>query len=158
MRTACILLLICAALAGCNKKKYETITTYNDQVVRYIQKSEKTMKIWNTNNFMQEYELKKQNSIAKLLNLQDSLISMEPYEDDDTMRLAALSMMDNYLHAFSIYDTVHKILSDSIFIKADSIRVQELLRTNQNMLKQQAQSFMDLQKRFSQRYELNFVE
>ncbi len=158
MRIPVIIVLSVLMLVGCNKKKYTEITNYNDKVVKFVEQSERTMKIWNTTNFMQEYALKKQNSITKLLNLQDSLNSLAPYDDDDTLRLAALSMMDNYLHAFAVYDTVHALLSDSLFLKKDSIRVQELLRTNQNMLKQQGASFMQLQKRFSDRYELQFVE
>lgn len=158
MRTALVFLLIIAALTGCNRKKYTEITNYNDKVVKFVQQSERTMKIWNTTNFMQEYALKKQNSISKLLLMEDSLNALTPYEEDDTLRLAALSMVDNYLHAFSIYDTVNKLLSDSLFLKTDSIRVQELLRSNQNMLRQQATGFIQLQKRFSDRYELQFVE
>ena len=90
--------------------------------------------------------------------MQDSLNNLTPLEDDDTLRLAGLSMIENYLNAFAIFDTVHKMLSDSLFLKEDSIRVQELLRSNQNMLKQQAESFMETQKRFSTRYELPFLE
>ena len=143
---------------SCNKKKYERVTSYNDKVVSYIEQSERTMKVWNTTNFMQEYTIKKQNSVTRLLNMQDSLNNLTPLEDDDTLRLAGLSMIENYLNAFAIFDTVHKMLSDSLFLKEDSIRVQELLRSNQNMLKQQAESFMETQKRFSTRYELPFLE
>lgn len=158
MRYGVILLLTGLCLLSCNKKKYERVTTYNDKVVTYIEQSERTMKIWNTTNFMQEYALKKQNSVTRLLTMQDSLNNMEPLADDDTLRLAGLAMIDNYLNAFSIYDTVHKILTDSLYLKEDSIHVQELLRSNQNMLKQQADNFTATQKRFSERYELQFLE
>lgn len=158
MRYTLVFLLSTFALIACNKKKYERVTSYNDKIVSYIEQSERTMKVWNNTNFMQEYALKKQNSVTRLLNMQDSLNNLTPLDNDDTLRLAGLSMIENYLNAFSIYDTVNKILSDSLFLKEDSIRVQELLRSNQNMLKQQAESFMETQKRFSQRYELPFLE
>ena len=158
MRYGLVLMLASLVFISCNKKKYERVTSYNDKVVSYIEQSERTMKVWNTTNFMQEYTIKKQNSVTLLLNMQDSLNNLTPLEDDDTLRLAGLSMIENYLNAFAIFDTVHKMLSDSLFLKEDSIRVQELLRSNQNMLKQQAESFMETQKRFSTRYELPFLE
>ena len=158
MRYGLVLMLASLVFISCNKKKYERVTSYNDKVVSYIEQSERTMKVWNTTNFMQEYTIKKQNSVTRLLNMQDSLNNLTPLEDDDTLRLAGLSMIENYLNAFAICDTVHKMLSDSLFLKEDSIRVQELLRSNQNMLKQQAESFMETQKRFSTRYELPFLE
>ncbi|MBK9506312.1 MAG: hypothetical protein WBP31_07045 [Chitinophagales bacterium] len=158
MRYGLVLMLASLVFISCNKKKYERVTSYNDKVVSYIEQSERTMKVWNTTNFMQEYTIKKQNSVTRLLNMQDSLNNLTPLEDDDTLRLAGLSMIENYLNAFAIFDTVHKMLSDSLFLKEDSIRVQELLRSNQNMLKQQAESFMETQKRFSTRYELPFLE
>ena len=158
MRYGRVLMLASLVFISCNKKKYERVTSYNDKVVSYIEQSERTMKVWNTTNFMQEYTIKKQNSVTRLLNMQDSLNNLTPLEDDDTLRLAGLSMIENYLNAFAIFDTVHKMLSDSLFLKEDSIRVQELLRSNQNMLKQQAESFMETQKRFSTRYELPFLE
>jgi hypothetical protein len=158
MRYGLVLMLASLVFISCNKKKYERVTSYNDKVVSYIEQSERTMKVWNTTNFMQEYTIKKQNSVTRLLNMQDSLNNLTPLEDDDTLRLAGLSMIENYLNAFAIFDTVHKMLSDSLFLKEDSIRVQELLRSNQNMLKQQAESFMETQKRFSARYELPFLE
>lgn len=158
MRTALVCMLLSVVFVSCNKKKYETITRYNDQVVKYVEQSERAMKFWTTTNFMQEYDLKKQNSLTKLINLQDSLNALPPLEKDDTLRLAGLAMVDNFMQAFSIFDTVHVILSDSIYLKDDSTRVQNLLRSNQNMLKQQAESFIITQKRFSERYELNFIE
>ncbi|MEI2673865.1 MAG: hypothetical protein V9F05_07475 [Chitinophagaceae bacterium] len=158
MRYGLVLMLASLVFISCNKKKYERVTSYNDKVVSYIEQSERTMKVWNTTNFMQEYTIKKQNSVTRLLNMQDSLNNLTPLEDDDTLRLAGLSMIENYLNAFAIFDTVHKMLSDSLFLKEDSIRVQELLRSNQNMLKQQAEFFMETQKRFSTRYELPFLE
>ena len=158
MRYGLVLMLASLVFISCNKKKYERVTSYNDKVVSYIEQSERTMKVWNTTNFMQEYTIKKQNSVTRLLNMQDSLNNLTPLEDDDTLRLAGLSMIENYLNAFAIFDTVHKMLSDSLFLKEDSIRVQELLRSKQNMLKQQAESFMETQKRLSTRYELPFLE
>lgn len=158
MRYAFTFMVLSIGLLSCNKKKYERITEYNDKVVNYIEISERTMKVWNNTNFMQEYNIKKQNSVTRLLNMQDSLNNLEPLEDDDTLRLAGLAMIDNYLNAFSIYDTVYKILSDSIYLQADSIKVQELLKSNQNMLQQQADAFIETQKRFSIRYELPFLD
>ena len=158
MITIVVCMLLGMLLISCNKKKYERVTNYNDKVVTYIEQSERTMKVWNTTNFMQEYDLKKQNSVTRLLNMQDSLNNLEPLSDDDTLRLAGLAMIENYLNAFSIYDTIHKILADSLYFKSDSIRVQELLLSNQNMLKQQAEAFMNTQRRFSIRYDLPFVE
>ena len=99
-----------------------------------------------------------QAQFAGSINLQDSLNALSPLENDDTLRLAGLAMVDNFMQAFSIFDSVHVILSDSIYLKEDSTRVQNLLRSNQNMLKQQAESFVNTQKRFSERYELNFIE
>lgn len=158
MRYAVIIVVLSTVFLSCNKKKYERVTVYNDDVVTYIEQSERIMKIWNTTNFMQEYTLKKQNTLTRLLTMQDSLNNVIPLEDDDTLRQAGLAMIENYLNAFSIYDTVHKILSDTLYLKEDSIRVQELLRTNQNMLKQQSDNFIETQKRFSKRYELQFIE
>ncbi len=158
MRSGILCIIACLVFTSCNKHKYEQITTYNDKVVKFVEQSERTMKVWNTTNFIQEYAIKKQNSITKLLAMQDSLNALTPLEKDDTLRLAGLSMLDNYMYAFSIYDTIYNILSDSIYLKEDSIHVQELLRSNQNMLKQQADSFTNTQKRFSVRYQLNFVE
>ncbi len=158
MRSGILFIAACLVFTSCNKHKFEKITTYNDKVVKFVEQSEGAMKIWNKTNFMQEYALKKQNSITKLLAMQDSLNALTPLEKDDTLRLAGLSMVDNYINAFSIYDTIFNILSDTFFLKEDSIHVQELLKSNQNMLKQQAESFINTQKRFSDRYELNFVE
>jgi|GEM_PF-1691430 len=158
MKYGVILILASLCVLSCNKKKYERVTTYNDKVVTYIEQSERTMKLWNRTNFMQEYALKKQNSVTRLLAMQDSLNNLEPLDGDDTLRLAGLAMIDNYLNAFSIYDTVHKILTDSLYFQADSIHVQSLLQSNQNMLKQQGDNFSLTQKRFSERYELQFLE
>lgn len=80
--------------------------------------------------------------------MQDSLNALTPLEKDDTLRLAGLAMVDNYMYAFSIYDTIYNILSDTLYLKEDSIHVQELLKSNQNMLKQQAESFINTQKDF----------
>ncbi len=158
MRTAILLIVACFMFISCNKRKYENITNYNDKVVKFVEQSENTMKVWNSPNFTQAYEIKKQNAVTKLLVMQDSLNAIEPLKDDDTMRLAGLAMLDNYLYSFAIYDTIQVILSDSIFFKSDSIHIQELLKTNKNMLKQQAESFIATQKRFSERYELQFLE
>ena len=116
MRYGLVLMLASLVFISCNKKKYERVTSYNDKVVSYIEQSERTMKVWNTTNFMQEYTIKKQNSVTRLLNMQDSLNNLTPLEDDDTLRLAGLSMIENYLNAFAIFDTVHKMLSDSLFL------------------------------------------
>lgn len=158
MRYGLILMLLVVLTSSCNKKKYARVTEYNDKVVNYIEQSERAMKVWNNTNFMQEYAIKKQNTVTRLLNMQDSLNNLMPLADDDTLRMAGLNMIDNYLNAFAIYDTVHTILSDSLFLKEDSIHVQQLLLSNQDMLKQQAESFTETQKRFSQRYELPFIE
>lgn len=158
MRSGILCIAACLVFTSCNKHKFEKITTYNDKVVKFVEQSERTMKVWNTTNFMQEYEIKKQNSVTKLLAMQDSLNALTPLEKDDTLRLAGLAMVDNYMYAFSIYDTIYNILSDTLYLREDSIHVQELLKSNQNMLKQQAESFINTQKRFSERYELNFLE
>ena len=158
MRSGILCFIACLVFTSCNKQKFEKITTYNDKVVKFVEQSERTMKVWNTTNFMQEYAIKKQNSITKLLAMQDSLNALTPLEKDDTLRLAGLTMVDNYMYAFSIYDTVYNILSDTLYLKEDSLHIQELLKSNQNMLIQQAESFINTQKRFSQRYELNFLE
>jgi len=150
--------MACLVFTSCNKHKFEKVTIYNDKVVKFVEQSERTMKVWNTTNFMQEYAIKKQNSITKLLAMQDSLNALTPLEKDDTLRLAGLNMVDNYMYAFSIYDTIYNILSDTLYLKEDSLHVQELLKSNQNMLIQQAASFIKTQKRFSERYELNFLE
>ena len=155
-RTSLILILLAAT--SCNNRKYAAVNAYNDQVVKYIEQAERTVKVWNTTNFMQEYDIKKQNSITKLLAMQDSLSSMDPYDDDDTLRITALSMLDNYLHSFTIYDTIYKILSDTMYLRSDSIHVRELLKTNQNMLQMQAQTFSAEQQRFARRYNLKFDE
>jgi len=59
MRYGLVLMLASLVFISCNKKKYERVTSYNDKVVSYIEQSERTMKVWNTTNFMQEYTIKK---------------------------------------------------------------------------------------------------
>ncbi|MEZ5014985.1 MAG: hypothetical protein R2794_11905 [Chitinophagales bacterium] len=158
MKKTGIFLLCALLLFSCNNKKYAKITDYNDHVVKYLEQAELTVKTWSNTNFMQLYELKKQNSILKLLDMQDSLTALTPLHDDDTLRQAAMGMIDNYLKSFTIYDSVYAILTDTAYYKSDSIRVRELLKSNQNMLQQQADAFQALQKRFSERYGVEFLE
>jgi hypothetical protein len=158
MRSLLVFGMILAICTSCNKRKYAAATEYNDKVVGFVEQSERAMKVWNTTNFMQEYMLKKHNTVMRLLNMQDSLANVEALTGDDTLRQAAMIMVENYIESFVVYDTIYAILSDSVYYPEDSIRVKELLSSNQNMLETQASSFMEAQKRFAARYDLPFVE
>lgn len=158
MRTLLLAGMLMAVLISCNRKKYAAATEYNDKVVGFIEQCERSMKVWNTTNFMQEYTLKKHNTVMRLLNMQDSINNIEPLSGDDSLRQMAMYMVDNYLQTFAVHDTVYSMLSDSVYLPEDSITVQTLLKTNQDTLTQQAARFAALQKRFSERYGLNFIE
>lgn len=157
MRTLLIALSMLLILSSCNRRKYTEATAYNDAVVSFVEQSDIAMLNWNDNNFMQEYTLKKHNTVMRLLAVQDSLNHITPLSGDDTLRLTALSMVDNYIETFSVFDTIYAMLSDSTFYAEDSIKVQLLLKTNQDSLTQQAARFTTLQKRFSERYGLKFM-
>lgn len=116
------------------------------------------MRVWNKTNFMQEYTLKKHNTIIRLLNMQDSLSNIEPLSGDDSLRLMGLAMVDQYIQSFVVYDTVYAILSDSTYYPEDSIRLHTLLNQNRDSLSLQSATFTVLQKRFSERYGLEFMQ
>ncbi len=158
MRTLLLAGMLMAVLISCNRKKYADATEYNDRVVGFIEQCERSMKVWNTTNFMQEYTLKKHNTVMRLLNMQDSINTIEPLAGDDSLRQMAMYMVDNYIQTFAIYDTVYAMLSDSVYYPEDSIAVQTLLKANQDTLANQAQRFAALQQRFSARYGLTFIE
>jgi len=157
MRTLLFCGLLAAALISCNNKKYKAATVYNDNIVNYLEQCERSMKMWNTTNFMQEYTIKKHNTVMRLLNMQDSINSLDPLQGDDTLRLTALDMVDSYIKTFVVYDTVYAILSDSLYYPEDSMRVQTMLRQNLDSLNSKAGIFEDIQRRFSQRYGLEFM-
>lgn len=158
MRTLLLFGMLSAALISCNKKKYAAATEYNDRIVSYIEQCERSMKVWNNTNFMQEYTLKKHNTVIRLLNMQDSINNVEPLAGDDTLRQAALDMVDNYIQSFAIFDTVYAILADTVYYPEDSMQVRVLLESNQDTLRLQAEKFSILQQRFSARYGLNFLQ
>ncbi len=158
MRTLLLLLFTLTLLSACRKKKFTEATAYNDAVVSFIEQSERAMTVWNNTNFMQEYTLKKHNTVIRLLGMQDSLNNIPPLSGDDTLRLAALRMVDNYIETFAVYDTIYAMLSDSVYYPEDSIKVDLLLTANQDTLNNQAAAFTLLQQRFSARYGLNFLE
>lgn len=158
MRSLLVFGMILAICTSCNKRKYAAATEYNDKVVGFVEQSERAMVVWNTTNFMQEYMLKKHNTVMRLLNMQDSLANVEALSGDDTLRQAAMLMVENYIESFVVFDTVYAILSDSVYYPEDSIRVKELLISNQQMLETQANNFVETQKRFALRYDLPFLE
>lgn len=158
MRTLLLFGMLSAALISCNKKKYAAAMEYNDKVVSYVEQCEKSMRVWNKSNFMQEYTIKKHNTIIRLLNMQDSLSTIEPLSGDDSLRLMGLAMVDQYIRSFVMYDTVYAILSDSTYYPEDSIRLHTLLNQNRDSLSLQSATFTVLQKRFSERYGLEFMQ
>lgn len=122
-----------------------------------MEQSDIAMRNWNDNNFMQEYTLRKHNTVMRLLVAQDSLNNIPPLNGDDSLRMAALKMVDNYIETFAVYDTIYAILSDSVYYPEDSIQVQFLLKSNHDTLTTQAARFTELQQRFSERYGLKFM-
>ncbi len=157
MRTLLIGMGLLVLLSACNRRKYTEATAYNDAVVSFVEQSDIAMQNWNDNNFMQEYTLRKHNTVMRLLVVQDSLNHIAPLSGDDTLRLSALKIVDNYIETFAVFDTIYAMLSDSVFYPEDSIQVQFLLKSNQDTLTQQAERFTVLQKRFSERYGLKFM-
>lgn len=158
MRSLVLFGLVLALCTSCNKRKYAAATEYNDKVIRFVEQSDRAMKVWNSNNFMQEYMIKNHNTVMRLLNMQDSLANTEPLTGDDTLRQAAIIMVENYIESFVVFDTIYAILSDSTYYPEDSIRIHELLSSNRNMLQQQGNNFVETQKRFAIRHDLPFVE
>lgn len=157
MRTLFICAGLLLLLSACNRRKYAEATAYNDAVVSFMEQSDIAMRNWNDNNFMQEYTLRKHNTVMRLLVAQDSLNNIPPLNGDDSLRMAALKMVDNYIETFAVYDTIYAILSDSVYYPEDSIQVQFLLKSNHDTLTTQAARFTELQQRFSERYGLKFM-
>lgn len=158
MKPATLLLFSLLLLGACKNKKQGHLAAYNDQIVNMIEEADITMKTWNNSDIMQNYQLNKDAAKNKISGLQDSIKNMIPNGKDDTLRMAGISVLTSYLQAFSIYDTIYAILSDSVFLKEDSVRVQNLLQTNKNLIEQQSTSFGEIQKRFAGRYELDFMQ
>ncbi len=158
MKPYTLILFSFILLAACKGKKQGQLAAYNDEIVNIIEEADITMKTWNNSDIMQNYQLNKDAAKNKITGLQDSIKQMIPNGKDDTLRMAGISVLTSYLQAFSIYDTIYAILSDSVFLKEDSVRVQNLLQTNKNLIEQQSTSFGEIQKRFAGRYELDFMQ
>lgn len=158
MKISSLLLILFIFLAACKNKKQGHLADYNDRIVNMIEEADITMKTWNNSDIMQNYEVNKEAAKNKITGLQDSIKKMQPNGKDDTLRIAGISVLTSYLQAFSIYDTIFAILSDSLFLKEDSVRVQNLLQTNKNLIEQQSTTFGEIQKRFAGRYELDFMQ
>jgi hypothetical protein len=116
------------------------------------------MKTWQHSDLMVNYDSSRAMASGKVNMLQDSLKLLLPVNEDDTLRLSGIALLSGYLQTFTIYDTIYRILNDSLYMQEDSIRVHTLLMTNKNLLDQQTVSFAEVQKRFATRYELNFMQ
>jgi len=153
------LVLFCMLLAfSCKRKNNEALVTYNDKVVNIVEQADITMKAWNNSDIMQEYDLNKEAAKNKILNLEDSMKAVIPNGADDTLRMAGISLLTNYIQSFNIYDTIHTIITDSIYREEDSIRIQNLMMMNKNFIEQQSATFTEIQRRFAERYELGFMQ
>ena len=158
MKPAIFLFIITLAIVSCNNKKDQQLAGYNDRIVNIIEEADITMKSWNNSDIMQNYQANMSAAKSKIEVLQDSMKLIMPVGKDDTLRLSGMAVLAGYLQTFSIYDTIYSILSDSIYLSTDSVRVQNLLLTNKNLIEQQSASFAEIQKRFAGRYELQFMQ
>ena len=130
MRTLLIGMGLLVLLSACNRRKYTEATAYNDAVVSFVEQSDIAMQNWNDNNFMQEYTLRKHNTVMRLLVVQDSLNHIAPLSGDDTLRLSALKIVDNYIETFAVFDTIYAMLSDRYSSYLNRIRIHSRNRLN----------------------------
>jgi hypothetical protein len=156
-RVSAIILLLVMAIS-CKNQKKEELVLYNDRVVNIVEEADMVMKTWQHSDLMVNYDSSRAMASGKVNMLQDSLKLLLPVNEDDTLRLSGIALLSGYLQTFTIYDTIYRILNDSLYMQEDSIRVHTLLMTNKNLLDQQTVSFAEVQKRFATRYELNFMQ
>ena len=158
MKRLTLLLFVLAFIVSCKNKNKEELVSYNDKIVNIMEQADRIMRTWNNSEIMEDYAENKSAALSKITGLQDSLKLIVPPTSDDTLRLSGISILNGYIQTFDIYDTIYKILADSVYLVEDSIRVQTLLQTNKNMVNQSSSTFSEVQKRFALRYELQFMQ
>jgi hypothetical protein len=159
MKGLCILSVIfISAFTSCNRNKTEELANYNNEIINYVEIADNAFNTWRSADMLSNYKADKLKTEEFLNTIEDSIKDFRPLKNDDTLRLAALAVVSSYLQSLSIYDTIERIINDSVYQPADSIRVENLLNTAQNIISEQASAFSQTQKRFAARHKLEFAE
>lgn len=141
-------------LLGCSGKSRKELANYNDSIVHYVQQADKQMDSFQRTDIMENYANEKYRLQVILNGLEDSVSLVPANENDDTLRQTAVAVIHDYLMTFATLDMVRNILSDTIYMEDDSIKVARLLNAVQGTEQALSDSFAVVQQRFAFRHGL----
>lgn len=150
--------LLLFVLSRC-KNSDTNVALYNDGVITQVEHADSIIQELFSFKDFDSFDVAKLNYLNALDTIKNNLSALKPIAKDDTMRQAALQLVDTYNSIVQKeYSDIYTILHDTIYTPADSVRADSLMAEMYAKWQIQSEKIATLQNRFAERHKLKLNE